>query len=173
MHQQSGDRIIMYREDEYGNCDSMLSEYCLKSKKYNELSWSDTGRVSGYGIVSSLDERYIVRFGGTQCIDGEDVSVDEIIMFDLKTETVSKSDTKCPVRSNYRAVLFGNRMQDELVVFGFMNQSFKSPEMLDVQVLPIHIVQLMSKWYHNERVYLISMMSDMKEHWVVNMDEII
>ena len=175
MYQQSQDRIILCREGEIApeHNKFRLSEYLLKSEGYNVMVWSETDWMLDYGIVSSLDERYIVCFGGRRDIDGDGELTDQIKVFDLQTETVSESDIKCPISSNYRAALMGSKMQDELAVYGFVNQSFKSPEMRDVQVLPIHIIQLLSNWYRNERVYLISMSSEEKDHWMMNMDAII
>ena len=95
------------------------------------------------------------------------------MVFDLKTEAVWESDIRCPVPSEYRAVTMRSKMQDELAVFGFVRQSFKLPQMRSVQAVPIHIIQMMSKWYCDERVYLISWNLGAKEHWVVNMDDII
>ena len=120
------------------------------------------------GWISSSDQRYIVRFdqreGGN------------IMVMDLETETVFKSAVKCPSPGNpfssSCAVSVSSNMQNELAVFGFVNREFKSPEMEDVQVLPIHVIQMMAKWYCNEQVHLIGSNAG-DHHWSMNLDDIV
>ena len=49
--------------------------------------------------------------------------------------------------------------------------------MENVPIMPIHIVELMAKWYCNERVYLVGQHCDTGTkaiaNWVVNMDDVL
>ena len=118
------------------------------------------------GWISSSDQRYIVRF--------DHIGWDIMVM-DLETETVFKSAVKCPsgnLSPSRCAVSVSSNMQNELAVFGFVNREFKSPEMEDVQVLPIHVIQMMAKWYCNEQVHLIGTGVGSR-HWSMNLDDIV
>lgn len=137
--------------------------------------------MTNSGIICSLDERYIVRFGGTSNLTaniGEPRPVlDGIFVYDLKARTVTKSAIKCPISSSFRAVLLGSNMRNELTVFGFIKQCYKSKNLHNVQTLPYHVNHLMSKWYSEEWIHLIVVECYDKQrksgHWKVNLDKLI
>ena len=98
---------------------------------------------------------------------------DIIAIFDFKEQRVRESAVKCPVRSKYKAVLIGNKKQDKLAVFGFINRTFKEPAFKDIQVMPLYLIEMAAKWYSNEQVYLLEEKRGESKHWKINVDDIL
>merc|ERR1712150_270345 len=140
--QKTRNSIIIEKSDDFRN--SILYEYSLEEQECTPLMRSKTNAISCSGAVSTLVDRFVVRFGGE-----DRNSTDQILVFDFRTQSVFESEIKCPIPSRYHAVSLGSKEQDELVVFGFINQSYKDSNLRNVQSLPIHIIQMMCKWYCN------------------------
>ena len=114
-------------DDDQTTDNFVLKEYSLQSTQWECLEWSRyTIPSEDTAFVCTLDGRYVIGFGDEQS--------NIIAIFDFKEQTVRESAIKCPVQprsrslwGNYDAVLMGNKKQDELAVFGFVNQAFKEP----------------------------------------------
>ena len=140
-----------------------ILEYPLDTKQYGIWEWSNLNERGGKkAAVITLDERYIVSFVHR---DGE------IVIYDLKRQSVSKSERRWPLDSSWcHAVLLGSNKNDEVTVFGFVREQYQSSEFDNMRALPKHVIVLMSKWFCNEWVHLIA---EGGRHWRVNMDHII
>ena len=144
----------------------------VNANEFKMLEWTkDVESLFNGGIVYTLDKRYILRFGGNDISDFDGLSgdgeLDGIVVFDMTTETTIKSDLRCPVPAAYDAVLLGSTMRNELSVFGFVRETFATSEFEEMQKLPLYIIQMMSKWFSNEWVHLVTLN---KGHWRVNVD---
>lgn len=160
--------------------DEQLIQYSIEHKEFRALEWSRTDRMEDCGVISTLNGRYVVRFGGYKYRDtfANSDFVDQITVFDIETQTVTESTIECPVPSCYRTISLGSDLQDETTMFGFVNRCYKSSSMRNVQTLPIDIIQMMSQWYCDERVHLFAVdrrVADGEDnnHWQVDLDEII
>ena len=144
----------------------VLKEYSLRSKEWVSLEWSRSVQYYEFtAIVCTSDGRYVIRFGGGQS--------DKIVIFDFEEQKVRESAIKCPVEGDYKAVLMGSKKRDELTVFGFVNRAFKEPAFRDIQVLPLYFIKMAAQWYSNEQVHLLTQDSGRKNHWKVNVYDII
>ncbi len=52
-----------------------------------------------------------------------------------------------------RAVTLANPKRDNLLVHGFVNQTFKQPAFKGMQLLPLYLIQMMVKWLCTEHVH--------------------
>ena len=159
-----------------------LFEFSLRNQQYrhlfdwspilsdNAVSWRPDKWLTE-AFVLSLNGRYIVAVCKVYPYQWRDQR--SLMIFDLKTSAVRKSDIKCPINSRYRAVLVGSNQRDELTTFGFVRQTSESKELQNVKDLPVQIIQLISKWYcsYHEKLHLISERN--RTHWSIDMDQII
>lgn len=174
-------RVVMYEDAktrfilEYKG---WLVQYRLQDKQFNVLEWTKSVQPRfNSGIVHTLDKRYILRFGGNDISDLDGLSGDgvfnNIVVFDMKTESVTKCDLKCPVPAAFDAILLGSELRNELTVFGVVREIFAASEFKDVQKLPVHIIQMTCNWFSNEWIHLVASNKERsnKGHWRVNVDE--
>ena len=89
--------------------------------------------------------------------------------------TVSK--TKCPFRGSCRSTITNNQERDEMVTARFIHDCYKDNKFTDVQSLPHSLIQLISKWYQNEQIYLFKHGDECHhkggEHFTINVDDIL
>ena len=169
--------VICCLETEPDFCTS-LYRYDLDSDSTTCLPWTHIGfpDVSWSGCVTTLDERYLIQFGGIsiECCDGpgscmRQSCTDDIIIFDFLKEAVYISEIRCPKAMAFHAVSLGMKENDELMCFGWVRLS--SP-----QLIPIYLIQLMLKWYVNERIFLLGWDHQHEcdsPHWKVDIDAVL
>merc|ERR1712087_144514 len=139
----------------------VLTQYSLETRTFTRMMWTKCDRMNGYnGFILTNDGRYLVHFGGVDYSaerqEQDNGEISDIVVFDMQKQTVVTSSIKCPLKGRYEAVTLGSLVQDELAVFGFVRQCFKAEEMKIVPALPIYIIEMMSKWYCNDIVYVIA-----------------
>merc|ERR1712079_883104 len=104
-------------------------------------------------MVSTLDEKYIIIFGGWN----EDMYMygvdDSILVYDLEQNIILKSNIKCPLKGEIKAVSLASN-GNELAVYGFLRREYEKEEMKEVRNLPDGIIQLMVQWYSISDVHL-------------------
>ena len=160
-----------------------LFEFSLRNQQYHHLlDWSPICNALLWRTCTWLTEAFVLslngRYGVAVCTSSypnhpKDERERSLMIFDLKTFAVRKSDIKCLIKSRYRAVLVGSNQRDELTTFGFVRQTSKSKQLQNIKDLPVQIIQLISKWYcsYHEKLHLIAERN--RKHWSITMEQII
>ena len=92
-----------------------------------------------------------------------------IIVLDIATQRTLKYTV--PQKLYYGAVITGNDpCHNEILTFGFVKRAFKEPQFHELQMLPHYIIQMISKWFCNEKVTLVETNGDFER---IDVDEIL
>ena len=150
-----------------------MHRFSLLDKKWEKLKHITLPpNMRQFGVVSTRDERYIILFGGCD--------LDNIYIYDTRNNILRKSDIKCPMRGDIRATISDDLDEDKLVTSGFINRCYKGKDFMNVQLLPFYLIELISKWYQNQNVYLLKQcadagtLSDFESlHFTINIDHIL
>ena len=134
--------------------EGVLQEYSLRSYQWMSLDWSRSvvNSLSDTAMVFTFDGRYAFYFGGRRHSYARSK---KITIFDFKKQRAIESKIKCPEKGDYRAVMLVDTKRDELTSFGFIRSTFKKHAFRNVQPLPTYLMEMFTKWYSNEQVYLL------------------
>eukprot|EP01084_Bolivina_argentea_P072619 131857_1 len=151
--------------------DSIFLFSCIDST-WKELSIKIPLKLSGFGIVATTNEQYVIILGGW-C--GGQLYSDHIFIYDTRNNTFSQSKIKCPVKGMYRAIIMNNSNRDEVVSYGFMRDCYKSENFINVQLLPENLTKIICCYYCYEEVYLLKkcQCTGTSEHWKISVDYIL
>ena len=94
--------------------------------------------------------------------------IDDIYIFDTHKQVFIKSKIKTPHKGYLGVTVHSNSEKDELTTFGYIHQQ---PQFSNGQHLPCCLIQLISKYYVNETVFVLD--GDNRQHWSINMDYIL
>ena len=150
-----------------------IHRFSIKDRKWEELEDIILPyEFAHFGIVSTRDERYVILFDGKRWRGSEQ---NDIYIYDVIDNTFRQSKADCPVQSEYRATISDNINRDKLVVSGYINQCYKDSDFVHLQVLPFYLIELISKWYQYQNVYLMRHYAgrSLSEHFVINVDDIL
>ena len=70
-----------------------------------------------------------------------------------------------------RIVMMREDYRDEVLVYGFINESFASSEYENIQRLPKYLIQLISQWICNEWLHLICPATG--QQWKIHIDALL
>ena len=110
-------------------------------------------------------------FGGSTRLDDKDL--DNIYIFDTMDNKFRESKLKCPMTGRYFATISNNKDEEKLIVSGFVNDSYKTNEFIDLQIMPHYLIQLISNWYENQKVYLLRRNDDKPSLFTIKVDDIL
>ena len=148
-----------------------LCEYNLRSKQWIEWTWTPSLRL-GPSVVCTKNGRYIISFASTfASIYPHEVS-GRIIIYDLIEQQRIESPLRFPASRDVQAITVGDPQRDELVTFGFVNQTYKRPEFRHMKVPPRYLIQMIGKWHNSEYIHLMSVRGG-KEQWRIPVAEIL
>ena len=119
------------------------------------------------GTCATTNEKYILIFGGFI-----PRKKDSIFLFDVHNKTFTESSIKCPFREMCRATIMRNDHEDEVIVYGFVNQCFAAKQFIGVGKLPIDVIKLINRLICNEWVHLISFDQPPNNHWKIHIDSL-
>ena len=161
--------VLVMRNTKDNEYRPMTFEYSMETKQWTNWDWGPSSSINGGAMVVTMDERYILSFGGDGTSEGGYIS-DSIIIYDLKKRQCVESGLKCPNKTYYVAVMMADQQHGKLSAFGFVKSLFKAPEFRNVQILPDDLIHLIGKWCSTEYVHLIGYN---EEHYRVNVDDIL
>ena len=102
-------------------------------------------------FVSTPNGRYLF------CLQSDFVydSVKNIGVIDMKLQTFSWSTVKCKIPQYFKCVLMVNKHSDDLLMTGFVNQSYKEQQFQNVQPIPVQVIGLMRKWWCRDFIHVV------------------
>ena len=133
---------------------------------YGHLDWIHWG--SQLAITS--DERYLLSMGGFD--RSTDELTNNISVLDFKTMILMESYVKLPIR-RITVNVHRDRITENLLTFGYINQLWKFSEYSDMAPLPFYLMKLIEQWIHFEYVHIIGTRANKSRHWKINVDEIL
>eukprot|EP01084_Bolivina_argentea_P107864 192817_1 len=116
--------------------------------------------VSGYCIT--MNSRYILLFGGQSerkinAYYKSTIDYDYIHIIDMNSMKLMKSLQKCPIKSTiHQAVITNNTLEQNIAVFGYIRDCWKSDLYCNMRMPPDYIIRLISTWCSLEYVHLWS-----------------
>ena len=128
--------------------------------------------IGKFGVVTTRDERYTILFGGGFYVDTQGY-LDSIYIYDIINHKFRKSKIKCPITGRFHATIGDDADSDKMVVFGFINNCYKEKDFTDLQVLPYYLIELISKWYQQQQVYLLRRSDLDPSLFTINVDDIL
>eukprot|EP01083_Nonionella_stella_P104338 298886_1 len=167
-----------HQEDEEANG---IWIYSLSSQKWSkfETSWGEyewLPVIFTHGILTA-DEHYVIITGESDPYYGYDPD-DEwmpnpyiIWILDVRqqTFTVRTSQIKSPKHTRHHLVRSGGGIYDEILVVGYIKTLFGLLEFAHLQLPPIHITILVSKFYVMETLHWI----DDEDHFAISIKDIL
>lgn len=172
---QSRDSIVVSGRDSLHNPMLTISEYSVSTNQWVNWKWVEALNfmVGEYPMyVVTCDERYILILNL-----GNNRSDEIVAVGDLKLKTITRISFRSPIYPIFRAYLLRDQEGDELLTFGFVRRTFKSPGFQNMQRLPHYLIQLIGKWIHNEYLHLMDHQDDTTSgeanHSKINVDDIL
>ena len=134
--------------------------YSLDQKRWEKLPHKLPMKCQSSAFVITLDEKYIIMFGGIQ--EGQPPTKDIYIM-DVDTFQFNKSKIECPDdgKANYfskmfNAVIVSNRKKVDLVIYGFIKDCWRDKSFQHVAYPPDDVMEMVKLWYTVDDIHLMS-----------------
>eukprot|EP01084_Bolivina_argentea_P246853 413034_1 len=134
-------------------------------KLKNKLPFS----VNAFGCMQTMDQRYILMFGGEKTLFNS--AYNGILIVDTNDFSVRKSDRTCPVKGAVYACGVVDYKAIDLVVDGLVKQYWRSDVFADGNVLLNDVVALLKMFYCVEYVHLFD--RERGYHWKIQVDSIL
>lgn len=67
-------------------------------------------------------------------------------------------------------ITWNDPCRNEIITFGFVKRAYKEPQFQELQMLPRYLIQMISKWFCNEKVTLVERNGDFER---IDVDEIL
>ena len=91
---------------------------------------------------------------------------------DLDNIKVNECSIKAPInRSGFAIFRTGNTIKTELLVSGFVRQSFQEKALKHLNMPPIHLINIMTKFHSEEMIHW--MMEQIGRHWAIPLQRIL
>ena len=157
-----------------GQFGHMFVEYSLATKQWKVWKWASAFlkifNCYGLGYVVTMDERYILSFGGHR----NSKATDSIMIYDVDRKQCLESELKLPVKNfNWQALLMTDQTRGVLLTFGFVKRCYKAEEFRNMMRLPTALIRLIGRCFAMEYVHLILGIPDQGAHYRVNVHEIL
>ena len=145
-----------------------VHRFSISDNTWNKLDCKLPRSMNSCGIVKTRNERFIILFGGN--ISNVKNS-DDIYIYDVRNNEVVKSEIKAPMSGCFRASVTDYPERDNKLCFGFVRDAYNDEDFIDLQKLPLYLMDFISKWYQHQEIYLLEISAG--GHWRINLDEIL
>lgn len=146
-----------------------LVEYSFTKKTWENYQSAEYFFFASEIVISS-DERYLILLGSYEHKMSRHSK--DIVVLDFKTMELRESLVKLPVE-NVMINMHNNEFGKNLLIFGYVNELWKSSEYSYVPSLPIYLIRLIGKCMHIEYVHIIKADKNTSLHWRINVDDIL
>eukprot|EP01084_Bolivina_argentea_P253416 425658_1 len=164
-----------------GYTDNLANNKNLWIHSVSSNHWKKLKNISfegySFGCVLTSNERYIILFGGFaynynyEC----DTARNNIWVLDMKYDNnwkIKKSEICCPMFGHCHGVRSGGiDSKDELLVIGFIKKCFAMKVFIHLDLPPVYIMKLISRWYCGEMIHLIK--NDIQSHFGIYLNDIL
>lgn len=169
---KGSDKLLLF--DTHGHFqDLVIYEYDLIENKYtkSEVVYKPIMKLTDLGIVCSRDENYVIIMGGRNMYNGVYRNLD-IFVFDVKKKRFMKSKRKCPFDACVHwAGIMGSAHHDELLVFGFINELYRTSAFVNIRTLSYHVTKLICKRVCNEWIHIMAKYDG--QHCKIHIDSVL
>ncbi len=144
-----------------------IHRYNIGDNLWHKLNVSLPKQLESFGCCTAINNQYILIFGGVDNID----ECDEIYIFSLLNQEFTASKIKCPQKGHFQAIRIGDKLKDEMAVFGYIRCQWILSEISDHYFPPVYLLQLIHSYYLNEYIHLIHI--DDGKHWKMSSLDIV
>jgi len=136
--------------------------------------------------VLNKSKDWIFILGGRMlgaCIDAPWWSKDEffehdlINVYDINKREFHKCSIKCPVKGSMYAICMINEREDELLVNGFVNDSYRGKKWRNLLLCPSYLIKLIKKYVFIEYIHIFGKSDrgdiSRQQHFKINTDHLI
>ena len=135
----------------YGGCSytiakrlmDQICEYDVVRNAWNALRIAMPEHLYNFGCTSAIRNQYVLIFGGMSLRD----RIDDIWIYSVKDQIFIKSKVKCPTKNACQALAINDARSDELTVFGFILNTWKTSEINNLIFPPRYLIKLNNKFY--------------------------
>lgn len=141
-----------------------IVEYFWDKKQFE--FWNIEGIEDPVDIIATKNKQYLILFSLYSFVGN-------IFLYNIRNKKLIKTDIKIPDDCLYLAI-DSNKNRDDLLVFGYVQELFKSPEYQTIPLLPYYLIKLIGKWISFENIHLTGVQEDelITVHWKINIDKI-
>ena len=192
---QSKNCILVADDNKFAQCIipqnlNNISEYkWIDLKLSTPFGYERVGcEVDSVSIVATFDDNFVFIIQG-KCSIGIDINkfnkqTPSIYVFDTKNNTCKKCHVEFPIFvddinmfNGFQGIMIRNKIKDELLTFGFVNNCFKLNEFTNVQILPHYLIDLIVKYIIMEYIHIFSIykvdINGHHEHWKISVDDLL
>ncbi len=107
----------------------------------------------------TANNRYILMMGGNFWNQNNNSCThsDQIHVYDLKTNNLTKSQCICPNISRFMGIMVNTPIQNNLIVFGYIRMQWSNKIMTNLYFLPNYLIKIIGYYYCQQNVYLLDM----------------
>ena len=172
IHLKSTQEILIFGGYALGSCVDTIWRYSVIDKKWTLSDCKLPKAMEGFGIVATLDEKYVIIFGGFSTLaSSKDTRFDDIYVLDLENMKWSECVLKCPFKEFCGAVMVGSKSNDDndKIISGFIRFMCDN---IDIDDIPMDVMRLINTMYGaNQNVHLF--FHDHTDHYVVSVNDIL
>lgn len=129
-------------------------KYDLDSRRWSEIKRIKL-RISGCFALLTADEQYVVIGGGyTESF----TALNSIHILDIRDDANYKlkmSRIQCPWRGDMIMMKTGGALKNGILVIGWIRKLFADEDFKELQLPPIHVMLLVTKWHTTEYIHCI------------------
>ena len=125
------------------------------------------------GAVFTADGNYVIIAGVKNYDEGDDIYV--LDMQDIDDVELRKSKIKCPKPGVHHFLKAGDVRRNELLVIGYIRETFASDEFKEMRQLSTEIMNLIVEWNYDEMIHWIEWNDEGEEneHYVIAVSAIL
>ena len=125
--------------------------------------------MDSFGYVLSMDERYMIIFGGS---DKHNKCMNSIYILDVEIMKIRKlNELQCPQKGNFHAIVGHDTINNELLVRGYIKDCWKLNLFKNVRRLSDVVIRLIQSYHFDEVIHLFCKKDG--SHWKIKMDTVI
>ena len=146
----------------------VIRRYSVDENKWDVMQCKMPNANEGFGCVMTMDERYVITFGG---YGGDHGVLDDIFVFDMNPDVMKWSicKLKCPEPGFYGAVIVPGRKPDDHLIHAFIRFGCVD---VNVKHIPTDIISLIDLMHGNgEKVHLFE--CDHTDHYCISVSDIL
>lgn len=132
-----------------------IFKYDMDSDKWAQVTGISL-KVSGCTALVTADEKYVIIGGG---YTGPSVPMYSIFILDIRDDAnykLSTSRIRSPWRGDMIMKKTGGALKNEKLVIGWIRNLFADKDFQDLQLPPVHVMLLVTRWHSTEYIHWLS-----------------
>lgn len=138
-----------------------ILELCSTNRAW--IDWDIKGVIGHPSfILATGDEQHLILMGNLD---------DPILVLDIETKKVMISDIKPPMRKFHYGESLRNEFREDLLLFGYVNNLWKSEEYSHTPTLPFYLIKLIAQWICLDKIRLSNTFNG--SYWEIDVDQVL